>query len=132
MTRACGRLRRCSPIMLADDLKAVLHPVPQLVQQDLLLVRHNREPTIQGKAVDRGRQQIGEALQKVDIVPAEAPPVLAVDLKHAHRVVLATDDHIDRALDAVPAQHIRAAETRVGQQILQFHGFSGQQRVAGG
>ena len=128
---------RCSLAALqahetGDDLEAVLDPMLQLMQQHLLLLRQLGllprrlgEAAMRPETVDCRRQQVGIALQEVGVVLGEAARLLTIHLEHAERAIVAADDDVDGAPDAMPAQHVGAAEALVVLQVL------GGDRLAG-
>ena len=62
----------------------------------------------------------------------EIQPVRAVDLQHAEGLaILAIDDDVDRAEDAVFGQHGRGAEPSLLRQVVGDDRLLGAQRVAG-
>ena len=134
---------RCSLAALqadetGDDLEVILDPVLQLVQQHLLLLRHLGllprrfgELAVRPEAVDCRRQQVGIALQEVGVVLGEATRLLTIHLEYAKRTIVAADDDVDRAPDAVPVQHLGAAEALVVLQVLGGDRLAGEQGVAG-
>jgi hypothetical protein len=113
-------------------LIVVTHPMSHLAQQCGLLFGEREVELDQPRLVDRERQDGGVTLQELDVVLREHARLAAVGLEHAEDMLLALDDDVDRALDAMLAQQLGDPEALLPVQVVGDHRLAGLQGIARG
>jgi hypothetical protein len=101
----CLQLQHCG-----YDLQAVLYPMIDFIEQDLLAVEGRPELAFIALSLDRHPQDVCRSLQERDIVLAEFALRSAVDFQHTVGGAIALKDDIHGAANAVFGEQLRCSK----------------------
>jgi hypothetical protein len=109
-------------------LQAVLHPVVDLLDEDVLMLQRLLEPALVALPLDGHAEDVCGTLQEGDVLLAELALGSAIDLQDAVWCTVALQDHIDGAAHAMRRQQLRRSEPFLVFEMIGDHRLSGAQR----
>jgi len=107
-----------------DDRQAILDPMVHLLQKRLVPLQRRLKHAYVALSLDSHAQNIRGALQKSKIMFFEVAGVAAVYFQDSKRPAVSLQDHVHRALHAVPAENLWRAKTLLVFQVVRDHGLS--------
>src|SRR4029453_13888373 len=115
----------------ANCRQHVIDAMLKLVTEHFLPEGTLRQFSLDFHSVDSRSQQIGVVLKKIDIVLLEFPELPRVNLQHTEWAVLAANNNIDGAPDAMLDQELRNFEPNLPLCILGNHRLVRVQGIPG-
>jgi hypothetical protein len=120
----------CPPRDRANGRQHVVDAMLKLVTKHFLAERPLGQLSLDPHSIDSGRQQIGVVLKKIDVVLLEFPELPRVNLQNTKWAVLAANDNIDGAPDAMLDQEFGNCESNLALGIFGDHRLVRVQGIA--
>ena len=120
----------CSPRDGINCRQDVIDAMLKLVTEHFLPERPLRQFSLDPYSVDSRSQQVGVVLKKIDIVLLEFPELPRVNLQHTEWAVLAANNNIDGAPDAMLDQELGNFEPNLPLGIFGNHRLVRVQGIA--